>query len=86
MPIAPAIRPARSCSDPSVAEIVRASDWVKVSGRAPNFSELARLVAPSWVNPPSIWVVPEMRALMLGAVRIRWSSTNATCLPMLAPV
>jgi hypothetical protein len=45
MPMAPAIRPAFSCSAPSSVEIDCAVAWVKVSGSAPYFSWLASSVA-----------------------------------------
>ena len=48
--------PACSWPWPRVAETVRASDWVKVSGNAPYFSELASVVADSWVKLPVISV------------------------------
>ena len=60
MPIAPAIRPACSCSAPSSVEIDWAVAWVKLSGSAPYLSWLASSVADVWSKLPEISVPPLM--------------------------
>ena len=52
--MAPAIRPAFSCSAPSSVEIDWAVACVKLSGSAPYFSWLASSVADSWSKLPEI--------------------------------
>ena len=86
MPMAPAIRPARSCSAPSSVEIDCAVAWVKLSGSAPYLSWLASSVAVSWSKLPEISVPPEIAQLIVGAEMTRPSRVMATGLPMLAAV
>jgi hypothetical protein len=85
--MAPAIRPAFSCSLPSSVEIDWAVAWLNVSGSAPYLSWLASSVADSWLKLPEIWVVPPLIAeLMVGAETTRPSRVIATLLPTLAEV
>ena len=65
--MAPAMRPASSCSAPSSVEMDCAVAWVKVSGRAPYRSWLASSVAASWSKSPVIVVCPLIAPLMTGA-------------------
>ena len=58
--MSPAIRPLRSCSVPSVAEIC-CSDWtVKLRGSEPKESWFARVLAWFWLKLPVIWTRPSV--------------------------
>ena len=86
MPMAPAIRPAFSCSSPSSVEIDWAVAWVKLSGSAPYLSWLASSVADSWSKLPEISVPPEIAWLIVGAEMTRPSRVMPTLLPTFAEV
>lgn len=61
-PIAPAIRPACSCSPPRAAVTVLTLASLKVSGSAPYFSMLARSCASVCVKLPEISALPPVSA------------------------
>jgi hypothetical protein len=84
--MAPAIRPARSESAPSVALIDSACDLSNVSGRAPYLRMLARSSASDWVKLPLICAGPGIRSWICGADWTTPSRTIATCLPVVSSV
>ena len=76
--MAPAIRPAFSCSAPSSVEIDCAVACVKLSGRAPYLSWLASSVAVVWLKLPVISVLPPgIAPLIVGAETTRPSRVIA---------
>jgi len=77
-PMRPAIRPIWSCWVPRVAEIVSELCTSKLSGRAPNLSWSARVVALSCVKLPEMLGRPSrMTPIMRGALMTSPSSTKA---------
>ncbi len=90
--MAPAIRPAFSCSPPSAAVTVVTLSSLKESGRAPYESMLPRSCADCWVKPPEISALPPVSAWLTdGSEMTRPSSTIANwfcgiCLVASSPV
>src|SRR3954449_5971047 len=82
-PIAPAIRPPRSWSDPSVADTEETSAFSSFSGSAPNLRTFASVLARFWVKLPVISALPPampLGSVMVGADWVTPSSTIATAL------
>src|SRR6478736_8116234 len=86
-PMPPAIRPAVRYSRPNWALTFTDSARSKASGRAPNFSELARAAAEAWVNEPEISVPGVVIGpLILGAEITCPSNTMAVRVPVCVAV